>query len=90
MDDLSTLRKNNTGYDLKQLFIGGEGTLGMITAISILCPQRSDAVNVAYFGLTSYAQVLSAFKEAKKQLGEILSAFELMDAESQSLYHQAS
>ncbi|KAK0918430.1 D-lactate ferricytochrome c oxidoreductase [Friedmanniomyces endolithicus] len=89
MDDLSKLRKNNTGYDLKQLFIGGEGTIGIITAISILCPQRSSAINVAYFGLESYEKVMEAFKEAKKQLGEILSAFELMDRQSQSLYHQA-
>uniref|UniRef100_A0A8C1Y7K3 D-2-hydroxyglutarate dehydrogenase n=1 Tax=Cyprinus carpio TaxID=7962 RepID=A0A8C1Y7K3_CYPCA len=35
---LATLRKDNTGYDLKQLFIGSEGTLGIITAVSILCP----------------------------------------------------
>lgn len=90
MDDLSKLRKNNTGYDLKQLFIGGEGTIGIITGISILCPQRSPAVNVAYFGLESYEKVQQAFKEAKKQLSEILSAFELMDRQSQSLYAQAS
>ncbi|KAK3679668.1 D-lactate ferricytochrome c oxidoreductase [Recurvomyces mirabilis] len=90
MDDLGTLRKNNTGYDLKQLFIGAEGTIGVITAISILCPQRSPAVNVAYFGLESYEKVQEAFKEAKKQLSEILSAFELMDHQSQDLYRQAS
>lgn len=86
VDDLSKLRKNNTGYDLKQLFIGGEGTLGVVTGISILCPQRSPAVNVAYFGLESYEKVQEAFKEAKKQLSEILSAFELMDVQSQRLY----
>lgn len=90
VDDLSKLRKNNTGYDLKQLFIGGEGTIGIVTGISILCPQRSPAVNVAYFGLESYEKVQQAFKEAKKQLSEILSAFELMDAESQNLYSKAT
>ncbi|KAK5112280.1 hypothetical protein LTR85_011552 [Meristemomyces frigidus] len=90
MDDLSKLRKNNTGYDLKQLFIGGEGTIGIITKISILCPQRSPAVNVAYFGLESYEKVQQAFREAKKQLSEILSAFELMDKQSQQLYHRAT
>ncbi|KAK5133916.1 hypothetical protein LTR08_007145 [Meristemomyces frigidus] len=90
LDDLSMLRKNNTGYDLKQLFIGGEGTIGIITKISILCPQRSQAVNVAYFGLESYEKVQQAFREAKKQLGEILSAFELMDRQSQALYKRAS
>ncbi|KAF1986521.1 D-lactate dehydrogenase 2 mitochondrial precursor [Aulographum hederae CBS 113979] len=85
VDDLSKLRKNNTGYDLKQLFIGGEGTIGVITAISILCPQRSPAVNVAYFGLESFEKVQMAFREAKNQLSEILSAFELMDGRSQKL-----
>ena len=85
VDDLSKLRKNNTGYDLKQLFIGGEGTIGIITAISILCPQRSPAVNVAYFGLESFEAVQRAFREAKSQLSEILSAFELMDGRTQRL-----
>jgi FAD/FMN-containing dehydrogenase len=83
VDDLSKLRKNNTGYDLKQLFIGAEGTIGIITGISILCPQRSKAVNVAYFGLESFEKVQTAFREAKSQLSEILSAFELMDSHSQ-------
>jgi FAD/FMN-containing dehydrogenase len=85
VDDLSKLRKNNTGYDLKQLFIGAEGTIGIITGISILCPQRSNAINVAFFGLESFEKVQEAFKEAKGQLSEILSAFELMDAQSQDL-----
>ena len=85
MNDLSTLRKNNTGYDIKQLFIGGEGTIGIITAISILCPLRLPAVNVAYFGLESFEKCQTAFREAKSQLSEILSAFELMDGRSQKL-----
>ena len=85
VDDLSKLRKNNTGYDLKQLFIGAEGTIGIITGVSILCPQRSKAINVAFFGLESYEKVQKAFQEAKGQLSEILSAFELMDSHSQEI-----
>lgn len=85
LDDLSTLRKNNTGYDLKQLFIGSEGTLGIITAISIVCPPRPTASNVAFFALDSYAAVQTTFTKAKSQLGEILSAFEMMDGTSQRL-----
>jgi (R)-2-hydroxyglutarate---pyruvate transhydrogenase len=85
VDDLFKLRKNNTGYDIKQLFIGAEGTTGIITGVSILCPQRPKAVNVAFFGLESYEKVQQAFREAKGQLSEILSAFELMDSESQQL-----
>lgn len=90
VDDLSKLRKNNTGYDLKQLFIGAEGTIGIITGISVLCPQRSSATNVAFFGLESYEKVQLAFKEAKGQLSEILSAFELMDSHSQDLVHNVT
>jgi FAD/FMN-containing dehydrogenase len=88
LDDLCTLRKNNTGYDLKHLFIGGEGTLGIVTGVSINCPQRPKAVNVAFFGLESFDQVRKTFLEAKGQLSEILSAFELMDGRSQALVHQ--
>ena len=89
VDDLGTLRKNNTGYDIKQLFIGGEGTIGVITGVSILCPQRSPATNVAYLGLESFETATSAFKEAKGRLQEILSAFELMDRNSQILVNKA-
>lgn len=90
VDDLCKLRKNNTGYDLKQLFIGGEGTLGIITGISIFTPQRSQAVNVAYFGLDSYEAVQNAFRQCKSKLSEILSAFEMMDGRSQYLFNKAS
>jgi (R)-2-hydroxyglutarate---pyruvate transhydrogenase len=88
LDDLSKLRKNNTGYDLKQLFIGGEGTIGLITAVSVICPQRPKAINVAYLGLDSFEKAQQAFKEAKNQLSEILSAFELMDGQSQDYVHK--
>ncbi|TVY90103.1 putative D-lactate dehydrogenase, mitochondrial [Lachnellula willkommii] len=90
IDDLGKLRKNNTGYDLKQLFIGGEGTLGIITGVSIMCPQRPSAVNVAFLGLESYEKVQLAFQEAKGQLSEILSAFELMDCQSQDLVQKVT
>ena len=38
LDNMTTIRKDNTGYDLKHLFIGAEGTLGIITECAILCP----------------------------------------------------
>ncbi|KAK9238161.1 hypothetical protein V1525DRAFT_401722 [Lipomyces kononenkoae] len=83
IDSLGKLRKDNTGYDIKQLFIGSEGTLGIITGVSIFCPRRSKVVNVAFFGLESYEKVQEAFVRAKGELSEILSAFEFMDRESQ-------
>lgn len=90
VDDLCELRKDNTGYDLKHLFIGGEGTNGIITAVSIICPQRSPAVHVAYFGVDSFDNVLLTFRKAKTHLSEILSAFELMDHQSQRIYSRAT
>lgn len=85
VNSMDALRKDNTGYDLKQLFIGSEGTLGVITGVSILCPSRPKAVNIAFLGLDSYEAVQECFKRAKSDLGEILSAFEFMDRDSQLL-----
>ncbi|KAK2748569.1 hypothetical protein FQN57_000704 [Myotisia sp. PD_48] len=85
VDDMCVLRKNNTGYDLKQLFIGSEGTIGIITGVTVICPQKPKAVNVALFGVESFEHLRKAFLEAKSQLSEILSAFELMDGQSQAL-----
>lgn len=50
MDCLNTMRKDNTGYHLKHLFIGSEGTLGVITKVAILCPILPKYVNVAFIG----------------------------------------
>ncbi|XP_047577623.1 D-2-hydroxyglutarate dehydrogenase, mitochondrial isoform X4 [Lutra lutra] len=57
LDCLTSLRKDNTGYDLKQLFIGSEGTLGVITAVSIQCPPKPRAVNVAFLESPFYVLV---------------------------------
>ncbi|XP_054839162.1 D-2-hydroxyglutarate dehydrogenase, mitochondrial [Eublepharis macularius] len=82
---LSSLRKDNTGYDLKQLFIGSEGTLGMVTAVSVLCPRKPKAVNLAFLGCPGFSQVLRTFTTCKGMLGEILSAYEFMDNECMEL-----
>uniref|UniRef100_A0A8C7XE25 D-2-hydroxyglutarate dehydrogenase, mitochondrial n=1 Tax=Oryzias sinensis TaxID=183150 RepID=A0A8C7XE25_9TELE len=85
LDCLSTLRKDNTGYDLKQLFIGSEGTLGVITAVSILCPQKPKSVNVVFLGCETFEQLLKTFQLSRSMLGEILSAFEFLDSECLNL-----
>lgn len=90
LDSLTTLRKNNTGYNHRQLFIGAEGTLGVVTGVVMLCPRRPKAVNVAYLGVRRYEDVCETYRQAKEHLSEILSAFEMMDGNSQQLYGQVT
>ncbi|KZT06863.1 FAD-binding domain-containing protein [Laetiporus sulphureus 93-53] len=85
LDLLNNLRKDNTGYDLKQLFIGAEGTLGIVTGISILTAAAPHASNNVMLALPSFANVLPLYKEVKRQLSEILSAFEFIDRRAYDL-----
>ncbi|GAV53102.1 hypothetical protein ZYGR_0AI03840 [Zygosaccharomyces rouxii] len=85
VSSMHALRKDNTGYDLKQLFIGSEGTIGVITGVSILTPPRPKAFNVSFLALENFQAVQNVFVKAKKDLAEILSAFEFMDSYSQDL-----
>ncbi|XP_034418979.1 D-2-hydroxyglutarate dehydrogenase, mitochondrial isoform X2 [Cyclopterus lumpus] len=85
LDCLATLRKDNTGYDLKQLFIGSEGTLGVITAVSILCPRKPKSVNVVFLGCETFEQLLKTFQLCRGMLGEIMSAYEFLDSECMRL-----
>lgn len=75
---LRGLRKDNTGYDLKQLFIGAEGTLGVVTAaVMKLFPQpKSNAT--AFVGITSPAQALQLFNQLRGNCAERLTGFELI------------
>lgn len=82
LDGLSTLRKDNTGFDLKQLFIGSEGSIGLITGVSIVTPRRPAAQNVSVFGVDSFEAVQNVFGKVKSHCGEILSAFEFMDQDA--------
>ncbi|XP_065214365.1 D-2-hydroxyglutarate dehydrogenase, mitochondrial isoform X2 [Planococcus citri] len=82
VDCMNTLKKDNTGYHLKHLFIGSEGTLGLVTEVAIQCPPLPKATNLALLGLSSFEQVLNAFKLARGNLAEILSSCELMDQDS--------
>ncbi|GAA5925772.1 hypothetical protein JCM10213_008881 [Rhodosporidiobolus nylandii] len=79
------LRKDNTGYDLKQLFIGSEGTLGIITGVSIMTPRLPSAINVAVLSVPNFESVQTVFKETRARLGEILSAFEFWDQEGHEM-----
>ncbi|KAL8211158.1 hypothetical protein R6Q57_005595 [Mikania cordata] len=85
IDMLGTLRKDNTGYDLKHLFIGSEGSLGIITKVSILTPPKLSSVNIAFLACQDYISCQKLLFQAKRRLGEILSAFEFLDAQAMNL-----
>lgn len=81
--DLNTsLKKDNTGYDLKQLFIGSEGTLGFITKAAIAVPTASKSAKVALLACNSWSDVQRTLQGARESLGEVLSALEFFDAAS--------
>ncbi|KWR92192.1 FAD-binding oxidoreductase [Cupriavidus sp. IDO] len=73
---LRTLRKDNTGYDLKQLLIGAEGTLGVITAAALRLFPRTDTRSVVLAAVASPAQSLELYELLFEQCGARLQAFE--------------
>eukprot|EP00178_Gracilaria_changii_P021906 TRINITY_DN648_c0_g1_i1.p1 TRINITY_DN648_c0_g1~~TRINITY_DN648_c0_g1_i1.p1 ORF type:complete len:509 (+),score=80.13 TRINITY_DN648_c0_g1_i1:8527-10053(+) len=81
-DAMTRIRKDNTGYDLKQLMIGAEGTLGIITRLAIACPMKSSSVDTMIVHVTNSDHVPPLLRLAKQSLGEVLSAIEFMDASS--------
>lgn len=76
---LRTLRKDNTGYDLKQLLIGSEGTLGVITAVALRLLPRTDVRSVVLAAVESPAQALQLFELLYEQCGARLQAYEFFE-----------
>jgi FAD/FMN-containing dehydrogenase len=77
-DGLRGLRKDNTGYDLKQLFIGGEGTLGIITAATIKLFPKPRETDTAFLALSRVEDVMALFSRARAATADQLTAFELI------------
>jgi FAD/FMN-containing dehydrogenase len=77
-DGLRGLRKDNTGYDLKQLFLGAEGTLGVITAAVLRLYPKPTASATAWIALASPAQAVELLAALRSRVGERVSAFELV------------
>ncbi len=81
----SGLRKNNTGYDLKQLFIGSEGTLGIITGIELKLFPKPVRTETAYIGLASFEAAIALFRQARRASADLMSAFEIIGSECMAL-----
>ena len=75
---LSKLKKDNTGYDLRNLFIGAEGTLGIITAATLKLLPKPRAIETAYVGLKSPAQALTLLSLSQNEAAGTLTSFELL------------
>lgn len=78
LSSLNGLRKDNSGYDLKNLFIGAEGTLGIITAATLKLFPLPAAKVTAWCAVNTPAQALRLLSLAQNKLGPALTAFELM------------
>ena len=75
---LKSLRKDNTGYDLKNLFIGAEGTLGIITAASLKLFPRPQSCATAFVAVADPAHALALLHLAKAEAGSQVTTFEIM------------
>jgi D-lactate dehydrogenase (cytochrome) len=75
---LSKLKKDNTGYDLRNIFIGAEGTLGIITAAVLKLFPRPRAVETAFIGVPSPAAAVKLLNLARARVGGTVTSFELI------------
>ena len=78
INSLSKVIKNNTGYDLRQLFIGSEGTLGVITGVVLRLFPKPRSVSTGICALDDYAGILELLRRARLGFGAQLTAFEVM------------
>lgn len=88
VDNVKQVRKDNTGYHLNQLFIGSEGTLGVITTVCLQVPVKPKSINVVLLGVTDFDSVKKMYLLARQRLGHIISAIEFFDQGSLDLVLQ--
>jgi FAD/FMN-containing dehydrogenase len=88
LNNLNKLKKDNTGYDLKNLFIGSEGTLGVITAAVLRLVPRPRSIETAFAGVPSVEAALELLGLATEQTGGGVTSFEIMTREGIELVLQ--
>nr|WP_047169826.1 FAD-binding oxidoreductase [Sphingomonas sp. Y57] len=84
-DGLATLRKDNRGYDLRQLLTGAEGTLGIVTAAALRLVPAIAARAVAWVGVPHPRAALALLRRLEERTGEAVESFELVPADALAL-----
>ena len=85
VSELNDIKKNNTGLDLKQLFIGSEGILGIITAATMKIFNQPKERNVLWIALKDFKQTLNLFSFITKTFNDQITSFEIMNKKSISI-----
>jgi D-lactate dehydrogenase (cytochrome) len=85
LDLLKPLRKDNSGYHLKELFLGSEGTLGIITCAVVKLFPRPTEFQTAWLGVDSVAAACALLPEARRQSGDAVTSFEYISGDSLAL-----
>ncbi|TCM65746.1 FAD-binding oxidoreductase [Rhizobium sp. BK068] len=88
MSDLHPLRKNNSGYDVKQLFIGGEGTLGIITGASLKLVRKPRQTVTAFLAISDISELSTLLDQAQQFTGDAVTSFEYISNSSMALLLQ--
>lgn len=78
LSSLNKMVKNNAGYDLKHLFVGSEGTLGIVTRVVLRLERRPRSHNCALLAVPGFTEVTSLLRKLEEELGGSMSAFEVM------------
>lgn len=82
---LRALHKDNTGYALRHLFVGSEGTLGIVTKAILKLYKQPVGISTAFCGLGSVEKALQLLSSAREQAGDLISAFEIISTQSMEL-----
>ncbi len=85
---LGDLRKDNRGFDLKQLFIGSEGTIGIVTAACLKLFPHPEKVETAYLGVNSFDDAFRVYSDARRACADLLTGFEIIGSECLPLARQ--